>query len=121
MTGAPDAFFCGASACVTCGLDNCLLQSTMMVEPCRGRLALKSDEGAAARFHTASTLGYDNPLEIIQSASASSAAPVAITVCSPNGASFSAMTHTVSATMTARFITPPTNRISISAQQQPRQ
>ena len=39
----------------------------------------------------------------------------------PNGASFSTITQPVSARMTKRFITPPTNRMSIRAQQQPRQ
>ena len=39
----------------------------------------------------------------------------------PNGVSFSNATNAVSAAMTTRFMTPPTNNSSISAQQQPTQ
>jgi hypothetical protein len=42
-------------------------------------------------------------------------------LCTPNGTSFSNATKTVNAAMTARFITLPANKSSISAQQQPTQ
>ncbi len=54
-------------------------------------------------------------------ATASRATPLALAVCSPNGANFSTSTHSVRATMTTRFMTPPAKSSSISAQQQPRQ
>ena len=47
--------------------------------------------------------------------------PLAHAVRTPNGASFSKPTNRVSAAITARFITPPTNSSAMSAQQHPRQ
>src|SRR5262249_5331674 len=62
-----------------------------------------------------------NQLIAVHAARASSTRPLALAVRSPSGSNFSASTQSVSATITTRFITPPANRSSISAQQQPRQ
>ena len=57
----------------------------------------------------------------IQVPAAMSSAPLTRALWAPSGATFSNATKTVSAKMTARFITPPAKSSSISAQQQPRQ
>ena len=43
-------------------------------------------------------------------------APLTRALCSPNGTSFSSVTHVVNAAITNRFITPPANNSSINAQ-----
>ena len=47
--------------------------------------------------------------------------PVTLATTAPNGASFSTATSSVSPAIQTRFITPPTNRSSMSTAQQPRQ
>jgi cellulose biosynthesis protein BcsQ len=63
----------------------------------------------------------DRQRTTIQSAVAISRTPLIRVPRAPNGVSFSNATNAVSAAMTARFITPPANSSSISAQQQPTQ
>src|SRR5678815_4729284 len=70
--------------------------------------------------HKADCMAVDHARSI-QVPAATSSAPLTRALWAPNGPTFSNATKAVSAKMTARFITPPANSSSISAQQQPRQ